>query len=136
MADIQPVGMTAETAGRVVAWQYRVFSADEGWGLWEDCDKATFEMMSSPHYAGKAETRALVPEQLLVEEERKVEAVSAVCEETIELLRQAEFKLQSVRALADELAVVVIKHGVPLQDNRYIAKRLRALTETPSEETR
>ena len=91
----------SESAGRVVGWQRRVFDAEEGWGGWMDSDKYAAELFSDPHYAGKVEMRALVPEQLLVDLETKVRALADRIER-VGVLASAEKTAAALRALTEK----------------------------------
>lgn len=108
----------SESAGRVVAWQYRVTLLGR---QWLDCSEDQFIVATAdPEF----QTRALVPEQLLVDLETKV------------------------RALADELGVKLPYARNPEATysfsndwvngrnsaNAEAARRLRALTETNTTE--
>jgi hypothetical protein len=132
----------SESAGRVVAWQVRVFypatrrEPVAHWSKWQEIDKRAYDkaVQTGSYYEyDTIETRALVPEQLLVEEE----FASAACAKAADLfrlqLKEAEHKLGVVRALADEIEKWSKSANWPQPDPW--ASKLRALTETPSEET-
>lgn len=94
----------SDSAGRVVAWQYRVPILDHK-SRWIECNAEQFILATAdPDF----ETRALVPEQLYLD------------------------LIGTVLALADELEAD--NYGTIRNLDAY-AQKIRALTETPSEET-
>lgn len=135
----------SESAGRVVAYEMRMIDdVRDEWMDWRPCTES--EAATFATWEGY-ETRALVPEQLLVDEESRHRATERNACVLAEIAGEykaklAEFK-DRVRALADELSQRVEYADHPGEEwqkganhaRQDAAKRLRALTEK-SEETR
>lgn len=95
----------SESAGRACAWQERHFDdLRKEWGQWRDCSNSYFTTYGSMK---NYETRALVPEQLLVEAERfsivRLRSQEKAIERLSLAINEYETLQAKVRALAGEL---------------------------------
>jgi hypothetical protein len=131
----------SDSAGRVVAWQWERFVSYGigGGGHWEiEWDEEHPEILFQEDLKDPKKYRnlhPLVPEQLLVDcEGERDDAIGwrdTAAARVVELQNNCNLlnaRLDLVRALADEC------DGIEGLGSDVIARRLRALTETPSEE--